>query len=202
MERQHKDCGHCHRPQLAVIGADKDQVVCAHTGFRASVKESVNGLSCFFNWLMKGKVFTMASAVATAPVKEQKKDGALSIPQQIRAEAKNLDMVVREARAAVAEASTDGNEFEKQAILSHAIRAIRAAITPGIMEGVMDLQNSPLGFDTDRKNPKDGVSGYHPEVVKEVMIVATMQGYRMVGGETTIISGRFYREARMRAPGA
>lgn len=72
--------------------------------------------------------------------------------------------------------------------MSSAMEQLRAMITPEMMKPIMALQGSALGFRTD----KDKEGGYKEEVVKEVLIEATLKGFRMVNNETNIIGGRFY----------
>ena len=55
-----------------------------------------------------------------------------------------------------------------------------------IQQHFMPLQNTSLGFRTDKP------TGYTPEVVRDVMIEAMIQGARPVGNEINIISGRAY----------
>jgi len=72
--------------------------------------------------------------------------------------------------------------------MSSAMQQLRDMITPDMMKPIMALQGSSLGFRTDKD--KDG--GYPEHVVKEVLIEATLKGFRMVSNETNVIAGRFY----------
>jgi hypothetical protein len=72
--------------------------------------------------------------------------------------------------------------------VSSAMQQLRDMITPEMMKPIMALQGSSLGFRTD----KDKEGGYKEEVVKEVLIEATLKGFRMTQNETNIIGGRFY----------
>jgi hypothetical protein len=72
--------------------------------------------------------------------------------------------------------------------MSSAMEQLRSMITPEMMKPIMALQGSALGFRTD----KDKEGGYKEEVVKEVLIEATLKGFRMVSNESNIIGGRFY----------
>lgn len=72
--------------------------------------------------------------------------------------------------------------------ISSAMEQLRAMITPEMMKPIMALQGSALGFRTD----KDKSGGYPMETVKEVLIEATLKGFRMTQNETNIIAGRFY----------
>jgi hypothetical protein len=84
--------------------------------------------------------------------------------------------------------SGDTGAFVATLRMSQAVGALREMITPEMMKPVMDLQGSALGFRTD----KDKEGGYTMAVVKEVLIEATLKGFRMVANETNIIGGRFY----------
>lgn len=71
--------------------------------------------------------------------------------------------------------------------MAEGIARLKEAITPDLMRSVMALQNTGLGFLTDKQQ-----GGYDGETVKSVMIEATIRGLRMVGNETNIIAGKFY----------
>lgn len=77
----------------------------------------------------------------------------------------------------------------RQAIMmATGIRMLRDALTPAIMNEVMALQGSPLGFLTDKD--KDG--GYPQEMVRDVMVEGLLLGLRPVGNEINIIGKRCY----------
>ena len=59
-------------------------------------------------------------------------------------------------------------------------------ITPELLDQILPLQNSSLGFRTDRP------TGYQPDVVKDCFIEATLRGLSPIGNEFNIISGRCY----------
>ncbi len=72
--------------------------------------------------------------------------------------------------------------------MAKGIRLLENAITEDMMDDIMALQSSPLGFLTD----KDSGQGYPVHIVKRVFIEATLNGARMVGNEVNIISQRMY----------
>jgi hypothetical protein len=74
--------------------------------------------------------------------------------------------------------------FTMASRMAAGIRALRAALTPEIMQDIMALQGSSLGFRTD----KDKEGGYPVEVVKECMIEAVLKGARVINNETNIIA--------------
>lgn len=78
----------------------------------------------------------------------------------------------------------------KQAIvMAQGMAAIRRALTDPIVEALlMPLQGSPLGFRTD----KDSGQGYSIGIVRDCAIEAMVKGFRVVGNEFNIISGRAY----------
>jgi hypothetical protein len=83
----------------------------------------------------------------------------------------------------------EGNgAFDATFKMSLAHQQLREMITSDMMKPIMALQGSALGFRTDQ----DKAGGYKEEVVKEVLIEATIKGFRMVNNETNIIGGRFY----------
>jgi len=72
--------------------------------------------------------------------------------------------------------------------MAYGIRTIKEALPdPFIRDNFMPLQNSALGFLTDKA---DG--GYPIEVVRDVLCEALLRGFMPVGNEFNIIAGRFY----------
>jgi len=106
-----------------------------------------------------------------------------------------IDRISTTAMAAFANAES----FEKEISVAQAVTDMRAALTPEVMAPIMALQNTSLGFETDRdpaRTPFDKdnkpVTPYPVEVVKEVFIESRLRGFHCVGGEFSIIAGRFY----------
>ena len=64
----------------------------------------------------------------------------------------------------------------------------RAMDAPGVMDSIMSLQGTSLGFRTD----KDSSGGYPVDVVRDCGIDAALQGCYHVGNEFNIIVGRCY----------
>lgn len=87
-----------------------------------------------------------------------------------------------------------GGTFTRAFKLAAGIRALRSAITDEMMDDVMQLQGSSLGFKTDKDKDrnKDGSFGYGREEVKECAIECILRGGMLVGNEMNIIAGRFY----------
>jgi hypothetical protein len=92
-----------------------------------------------------------------------------------------------------------GGSFESELAVAQAMSDLRSALTPEIMQPVMALMNTDLGFRTDRDpklTPKDkdgnAMTPYSVEVVREVTIEAKLRGFHMIGNEVNIIAGRFY----------
>ncbi len=96
-----------------------------------------------------------------------------------------LEAIVSECNLTVLEAQ--GN-FQRTFMLAAGMKRIRDLITAEMMQSIMELQGSGLGFLTD----KDKEGGYPLETVKQVTIEATLRGLNMVGNEVNIIAGRFY----------
>lgn len=124
---------------------------------------------------------------------EQRKDRRLRLAEQ----AKAIDEAAAGAMELFhgAEVST-----EKELALACAVVDLRAALTEEVMQPIMSLMNSPLGFLTD-KDPskpvqKDGKwetpKPYGVDTVRDCVIAAKMLGFRVVGNEMNIISGKFY----------
>jgi hypothetical protein len=78
--------------------------------------------------------------------------------------------------------------FTAAIAMADAIGQLKAMLTPEIMQPIMALQGTTLGFKTD----KDKEGGYPMEVVRDVMITATLRGFKMVLNHVNIIGGNFY----------
>lgn len=114
-----------------------------------------------------------------------------------------LQFATNEAIEAYSRASgTKENNMIAAVKSAKAIQSLRLYFDdPGIKSAVVALQDSPLGFRTDkdptvkRKN-KDGSytfnNPYDYEVVKEAVIEALLRGLQLVGNQFNIIAGRFY----------
>ncbi|MGN6556303.1 MAG: hypothetical protein ACTHLW_21540, partial [Verrucomicrobiota bacterium] len=88
--------------------------------------------------------------------------------------------------------------FEQTFAMAEAMMQLRAAITPAMMDRFMKLQNTKLGFMTDKNprvwNKKENAYNkpYGEEVVKDCIIEATLRGVKTVGNQFNIISGNCY----------
>lgn len=101
-------------------------------------------------------------------------------PTQIAA----MDAVIRECSLQHLNAQ---EQFQQAFKMAAGIRELRALITSAAMKDIMQLQNTALGFRTDKAQ-----GGYPEEVVKDCVIEASLRGLRPVGNEFNIISGRCY----------
>lgn len=117
---------------------------------------------------------------------------ALALPDQIAA----LDKLAEDKNIVSLQ---EQGVFAAAFGMASAIKELRDAITPAIMEPIMALQGSALGFRTD----KDSSGGYKVDVIKEAFIEATLRGFKPIGNQMNVIAGRFYAtkegfEARFR----
>lgn len=80
------------------------------------------------------------------------------------------------------------NEAVKALIVARSIKQFKSLLSDAVMADIMELQNSPLGFKTDRA--KDG--GYSKDVVRDCVVQAFMRGLRVTGNEINIIAGNLY----------
>lgn len=81
----------------------------------------------------------------------------------------------------------DSGHFGRAFRMAAAIRALGQAITTEMMQDIMALQGTGLGFLTDK-----GTAGYPVDDVKIVAIEAALMGAHWVGNEFNIISCRPY----------
>ena len=79
------------------------------------------------------------------------------------------------------------NEFKKMFIMGGAMSDLRALLTPEVMKPIMALQNTPIGFLTDKP-----AGGYPVDVVRDCVIEAAFNGVSVCGNEFNIIAARFY----------
>ncbi|MFW6118877.1 MAG: hypothetical protein ACOC7S_00925 [Planctomycetota bacterium] len=105
-----------------------------------------------------------------------------------------VDETALETLEETAEQCTDlvladqAGRFKQAVALASGMNKLRQALTPQVMEPIMELQGSRLGFRTD----KDRSGGYGLSVVREAVIEATLRGVRPVGNEFNIIAGNAY----------
>ncbi len=85
-------------------------------------------------------------------------------------------------------AQKEVSQFKKMAMVAGAIQELRALLTPKVMQPIMALQGTSLGFRTD----KDSSGGYDLDTVRDCLIDATLQGVFPVGNEFNIIASRSY----------
>ena len=77
-------------------------------------------------------------------------------------------------------------QFKKAFLVAQGISSLRAALSDEVMAPIMELQNTALGFRTDKPE------GYPLKLVKEAIIEATIRGLQPVGNQFNIIAGRCY----------
>lgn len=93
-----------------------------------------------------------------------------------------LDECVKNGLMAKGELST----FKRTLSIASAIGELRSLLTPKVMEPIMNLQNTSLGFKTDQ------TSGYQVDVVRDCLIEACLNGVYPVGNEFNIIARQCY----------
>ncbi len=87
----------------------------------------------------------------------------------------------------------DGGHFGRAFRMASAIRALHRAISDDMMNDIMALQGTGLGFLTDKDDPaKNNPPGYPLVEVKLVAIEAALMGAYWVGNEFNIIANRPY----------
>ncbi len=94
-----------------------------------------------------------------------------------------LDNNVMNGISGMAELSS----FRRTLTVATVIENLRSILTPKIMEPIMALQNTSLGFKTDQKE-----RGYPLDIVRDCLIDACLRGVYPVGNEFNIIAGNCY----------
>ncbi len=110
----------------------------------------------------------------------------------IAEQAKNLDAIAKNALSL-----SEGGSFENAFAVADAMNQLRDAITSDMMKRFMALQNTSLGFRTDKDPNLKNKQGefnkpYTEEVVKECVIEAVLRGVQPVGNQFNIIANRTY----------
>lgn len=112
-------------------------------------------------------------------------------PQDVAA----LDKIAGDAQLVF---SGSGSNFADAFQVAAAMNALKQAITSEMMQHVMLLQNTSLGFKTDKDpkqiNRKTGQPNipYPEETVKSCLIEAVLRGLRPVGNQFNIIAAQCY----------
>lgn len=83
-------------------------------------------------------------------------------------------------------ATTDTGAFSKMRGIAQHVQAMRAALTPEVLADIRAMQNTPLGFLTDRKD------GYNDDTLRECAIEAAARGVQIAGNHFNILAGRCY----------
>lgn len=123
---------------------------------------------------------------------ENQEPQALAIMPAARVKAvRQLSMTAKAASKEIAACGDD--EQTKAFVIAHAIEAIRKCLSNEIMDDVMKLMNTPLGFKTDRVPcSKKQVIAYSRDVVRDVAVQALIRGLRLTGNEINIIASNLY----------
>lgn len=121
---------------------------------------------------------TAAPETTNAPVKAETMQ--LAVSEEAIAQ---LDKIA----AFGAEASGIASQFKRIFTVGAVVQQLRALLTPKVMQTIMALQNSPLGFMTDRPG-----TGYDVDTVRDCVIEAAIQHVGVCGNEFNILAGRFY----------
>lgn len=103
--------------------------------------------------------------------------------EKVMADLIAVDKTIEEAREMVAKAS---GEIGTLVARAKAVNLLRQSLEP-FRDDIMSLQNTTIGFVTDR--PKDG---YGWDVVRESAVEALLNGFSVTGNEMNILVGRFY----------
>lgn len=126
----------------------------------------------------------MANATATQQKNELIKQDVI-VPESDLQTMLALDRTSQACSKQLVEAGK--NEAVKALIVARSVKQFRGLLSDAVMTDIMELQNSPLGFRTDKKE-----GGYNKEVVRDCVVQAFMRGLRVTGNEINIIAGNLY----------
>jgi hypothetical protein len=96
-----------------------------------------------------------------------------------------IQLLAEEVQPIVSEAG-DRPTLTQAMQIASAMDRMRTLLTEPLLEATARLQNTTLGFLTDKPE------GYATKVLRDVMIEATLRGFLPVNNEFNIIAGRFY----------
>jgi hypothetical protein len=97
-----------------------------------------------------------------------------------------IDKVVADSNVAVVEQLPT---IARGLALGRAMKQLRELVDDEVMEPIMELQGSPLGFRTDR----DGIDKPYPrDVIKDAVIHCLLRGGSVINNEFNVISARCY----------
>lgn len=136
----------------------------------------------------------MAAAAPAVPATKSSVPATIANSAVMLEKAEQLENAAMEALKIL---DADVGAFQKTIRTSIAIKALREALTEDVMKVVMELQNTSLGFRTDRDPNQLDADGkpkkpYDVAVVKDCLIEGALKGARWTGNEINIIAGRCY----------
>jgi hypothetical protein len=95
----------------------------------------------------------------------------------------NVENMVKELQLTETESG-----FEKAINAANAMKSLRAVLSDEVMQPIMELQGTSIGFRTD----KDSANGYAAPIVRDALIEAVLRGVQPAGNQFNIIAGRCY----------
>jgi hypothetical protein len=131
------------------------------------------------------------------------------VPQAEKALIDKIEWVLQDFRSQLGGGASD---FLLGIAQARAVGALTDLINEDVMDDVMRLMNTQLGFKTDRNPAQFDKNGnrhkpYDRETVKTCVIVALLSGAKLIGNQFNIIAGQFYptkefsHQAILRFPG-
>jgi hypothetical protein len=78
------------------------------------------------------------------------------------------------------------DESEGMIVTAMALNEMRPAMTPGVMAVVRSMENTPLGFRTDKPD------GYPDHILKDCVIQAGLDKLSLAGNQFNVIAGQYY----------
>lgn len=104
-----------------------------------------------------------------------------------------IDETAKEAQRQIIVADQQGNQTVKALLLARATRKLQTLLNDTMMEDIMALQSTTLGFKTDKDRViSSGQPGYPIHVVRDVVIQALLRGFQVTGNQINIIGGNLY----------
>lgn len=119
--------------------------------------------------------------------KTQLVDRANPSPMIPQSKAQAIAVLDSTSRQASEELRNTDSDIVRAMVMANGIKKLEAALTPEIMADVVQLQNTPLGFRTDKAG-----SGYSVEQLRPVVCMALLRGLRLTGNEWNVIAGNLY----------
>jgi hypothetical protein len=105
----------------------------------------------------------------------------------------HLSAVRKEVATALAEAEHEGDSMVAAFVRAAGLQSLREAFTPALIAAVSQMAGHALTFKTDRDEvTPEGKAPYPPDVIRDCVIQALLEGVELQGNQFSILGGSCY----------